>query len=86
MSRLTARVCERPSRVDGDDLKLLGLDLENGSTCYRQGGDGKRGERENDNVSKNKLSKFNLLSLYNVPGIMAYGLHRLHSLMLARAL
>lgn len=42
LSRLTARVCERPSRVDGGDLKLLGLDLENGSTCCRQGGDGKR--------------------------------------------
>lgn len=46
----------------------------------------RRGERENDNVSKNKLSKFNLLSLYHVPGIMAYGLPRLHSSMLARAL
>lgn len=46
----------------------------------------RRGERENNNVSKNKLSEFNLLSLYKVLGIMTCGLHRLHSLMLARAL
>lgn len=33
----------------------------------------RRGERENDNVGKNKLNKFNLLRFYFVPGTMICG-------------
>ena len=42
-------------------------------------------ERAMDNVGKNKLNKFNLLSLYYASGTMISGFHRLHNLILPRA-
>lgn len=51
-------------------------------------GEGKKTEEEKEKLImwvKNKLNKFNLLSLCYVSGTMISGFHRLHNLILPRA-